>query len=382
MDHCRTTLNVSGADRSGSGARPRIAEPPTAGATARHRRGAARHRHQGSHPVRRRGATARHRRGTARPTLRLVCVGVLLAAGAAAQAQDGDRFGGRLSIVPVDFATRPNVSGSGEAEAVLDGRILTVSGTFEGLSSPAAAAHLHRAPPARRGPAVFALDVTEAVAGRVEGEVDLDDAQVEALRRGGYYVQIATRNNPDGEIRGWLLPRAGADAADGAEPEVDAEQAAGPGGEQEASPGGEADAQAGLGAEADAEPQAGAAGGADAQAGANADELVDAAVPIRYLADQARTGAAAYRNVCASCHQADLSGGFDTPELAGPAFRSLWGGRPVRDLLGYIEAAMPPAGRQPDEATRAAIVAYILRQNGAEAGGAPLSAASQGMIGP
>ena len=402
MDHRRTTLNGSGADRGGSRARPDVAEPPKAGATARHRRGTARRRHQRSQPFRRHGATTRRRRGAARPALRLVCVGVLLAAGAAAQAQDGDRFGGRLSIVPVDFATRPNVSGSGEAEAVLDGRILTVSGTFEGLSSPAAAAHLHRAPPARRGPAVFALEVTEAAAGRVEGEIELDDAQVEALRRGGYYVQVATRNNPDGEIRGWLLPRAeggvGEAAEAGAEQEVeqeaepgteqeaapgaDAEQEAGAGGEREAGTQGEADAQAGPGAEVDAEPQADAAGGADAQAGANGDEPADAAAPIRYLADQARTGEAAYRNVCASCHQADLSGGFDTPELAGPAFRSLWSGRPVRDLLGYIEAAMPPAGRQPDEATRAAIVAYILRQNGAEAGGAPLSAASQGMIGP
>lgn len=380
MDHCRTTLNVSGADRGGSGARPRVAEPPPAGATARRGRGAARRRHQRRQPVRRRGATTRRRRGAARPALRLACVGVLLAAGAAAQAQDGDRFGGRLSIVPVDFATRPNVSGSGEAEAVLDGRILTVSGTFEGLSSPAAAAHLHRAPPARRGPAVFALDVTEAAAGRVEGEIELDDAQVDALRRGGYYVQIATRNNPDGEIRGWLLPRAGTDAAEGAEPGADAEQEAGAGGEREAGAQSEADAQAGPGA--DAEPQADAAGGADAQAGANGDEPADAAAPVRYLADQARTGEAAYRNVCASCHQADLSGGFDTPELAGPAFRSLWGGRPVRDLLGYVQAAMPPAGRQPDTDTLAAIVAYILRQNGAEAGGAPLSAASEGLIGP
>ncbi len=382
MDHRRTALNVSGADRGGSRARPGVAGPPTAGATARHRRGAARRRHQRSQPVRRRGATARHRPGAARPTLRLVCVGVLLAAGAAAQAQDGDRFGGRLSIVPVDFATRPNVSGSGDAEAVLDGRILTISGTFEGLSSPAAAAHLHRAPPARRGPAVFALDVTEAAAGRVEGEIELDGAQVEALRRGEYYVQVATRNNPDGEIRGWLLPRAGADPAEGAEPGADAERDAGAGGEQEAGTEGEADAQGGPETQADAEPQADPARGADAQAEASAYELADEATPIRYLADQARTGEAAYRNVCASCHQADLSGGFDTPELAGPAFRSLWSGRPVRDLLGYIEAAMPPAGRQPDEATRAAIVAYILRQNGAEAGGAPLSAASEGMIGP
>ena len=262
----------------------------------------------------------RGRRGAAGLGVRLVCIAGLLGAASAAHAQDGARFGGRLSVVPVDFATRPNVSGSGEAEAVLEDRTLTVAGTFEGLSSPAAAAHIHRAPPARRGPAVFALDVTAAPSGRVAGEVELDDAQVEALRRGEYYVQIATRNNADGEIRGWLLPRDEAAAA--------------------------------------------------------------ASAPAGYLASQARTGAVAYRNVCASCHQPDLSGGLDTPELAGPSFRSMWGGRPVRELLGYVKAAMPPAGRQPDEGTLAAIVAYILQENGAGAGGAALSAASEGTIGP
>ena len=303
MDHPRTTLDEPGRDRRGREAAP--ARSPR-GSASRHTRPA------GACPVRRRGPLAG----------RLACIGVLLAVAPGAQAQDGDRFGGRLSIVPVDFATRPNVSGSGEAEAVLEDRTLTVAGTFEGLSSPATAAHLHRAPPARRGPAVFALDVTAAASGRVEGEVELDDTQAEALRRGEYYVQIATRNNPDGEIRGWLLPRD--------------------------------------------------------------EEAVEAATPspARFLASQARTGELAYRDVCASCHRRDLSGGFDTPELAGSAFRSMWIGRPVRELLGYVKAAMPPAGRQPDEDTLAAIVAYILRENGAAPGGPALSSASAGIIGP
>ena len=312
MDHPRTTLDEPGAYRRRRGeAGPTPAPPRRSPFPAN----AARVRTAG-----RRGRTAAS----------LACIGLLLAAGSAAPAQDRARFGGRLSIVPVDFATRPNVSGSGEAEAVLEDRTLTVAGTFEGLSSPATEAHLHRAPPARRGPAVFALDVTAAASGRVEGEVELDGAQVEALRRGEYYVQIATRNNPDGEIRGWLLPRG-----------------------EEAS-------------EASAGPPAAPA----------------APAPARYLASQARAGEAAYRDVCASCHRRDLSGGLDTPELAGAAFRSMWGGRPVRELLSYVEAAMPPAGRQPDEATLAAIVAYILRQNGAGAGDAALSPTSAGIIGP
>ena len=304
MDHPRTTLDEPARDRRRGGEAGPSRSP--GGSAIGHARPA------GACPVRRRGPLAG----------RLACIGVLLAAAPGAQAQDGDRFSGRLSIVPVDFATRPNVSGSGEAEAVLEDRTLTVAGTFQGLSSPATAAHLHRAPPARRGPAVFALDVTAAASGRVEGEVELDDTQAEALRRGEYYVQIATRNNPDGEIRGWLLPR-----------DEEAVEAASPS-------------------------------------------------PAGYLASQARTGELAYRDVCASCHQRDLSGGFDTPELAGSAFRSMWTGRPVRELLGYVKAAMPPAGRQPDEDTLTAIVAYILRENGAAPGGPALSSASAEIIGP
>ena len=304
MEHPRTTLHEPGRDpRRGGGAGPARS---AVGSAIGHARPA------GDRPVRRRGRLAG----------RLACIGVLLAAAPGAQAQDGDRFGGRLSIVPVDFATRPNVSGSGEAEAVLEDRTLTVTGTFEGLSSPATAAHLHRAPPARRGPAVFALDVTAAASGRVEGEVELDDTQAEALRGGEYYVQIATRNNPDGEIRGWLLPR-GEEAAE-----------------------------------------------------------VELPSPARYLASQAQTGELAYRDACASCHRRDMSGGFDTPQLAGSAFRSMWTGRPVRELLGYVKAAMPPAGRQPDDDTLTAIVAYILRENGAAPGGAALSSASAGVITP
>ena len=206
----------------------------------------------------------RRRGGAARVAAGLLCIGALVA-GSAGRAQDGARFGGRLSILPVDFATRPTMSGAGRAEARLDGRTLAVTGTFEGLSSPAAAARLHRAPPARRGPAVSALDFTAAASGRLAGEIELDDEQLRALRRGEYYVQVGTRNNPDGEIRGWLLPRAETPA--------------------EPSP---------------AEPP-----------------------PASFLDDQARAGAIAYRNVCATCHQGDLSGGFDAPELAGPAFRSL-----------------------------------------------------------
>ena len=118
-----------------------------------------------------------------------------------------ERFGGRLSRMPVDLVTTHTVTGSGAVDATLDGSELTIVATFEGMSSPATAAHVHRAPRARPGPVAFGVDVPPADAGRIETTVALTDEQVATLRRGHYYLQIHTEGNAGGELRGWLLPR-------------------------------------------------------------------------------------------------------------------------------------------------------------------------------
>ena len=51
---------------------------------------------------------------------------------------------------------------------------------------------------------IFTIEATDTRDGRLSGQVDLDGAQVEALRAGEFYVQIHTEDNPAGEIRGWL----------------------------------------------------------------------------------------------------------------------------------------------------------------------------------
>jgi hypothetical protein len=121
-------------------------------------------------------------------------------------AQDEEQFRGRLSVLPVDFATAPTMSGSGEAHATFADGTLVVTGRFEGLSSRATVAHLHRAPPARRGPVAFTLEVTSDVSGAVGGTFELNASETRTLRESGYYVQIHTETNDDGEIRGWLMP--------------------------------------------------------------------------------------------------------------------------------------------------------------------------------
>ena len=113
-------------------------------------------------------------------------------------------------MLPIDFATAPSISGWGEAQVSLTGRVLAIAGTFEGLSSPATVAHIHQAPPARRGPVAFPIEVSSAspaTSGELSGALELTDAQIRALRNSDYYVQIHTENNPGGEIRGWLMPQ-------------------------------------------------------------------------------------------------------------------------------------------------------------------------------
>ena len=130
---------------------------------------------------------------------------ILLCASMAPALQQAERFHARLSVVPIDFATSASTSGSGSLTAALEGRQLLVTGTFAGLSSPATAAHLHRAPPGLRGPVVFRLTVSTSASGAVGGDFELTDAQTEDVRDGRFYVQIHTERNPAGEIRGWLL---------------------------------------------------------------------------------------------------------------------------------------------------------------------------------
>jgi hypothetical protein len=106
--------------------------------------------------------------------------------------------------VPVSTAT-PTVTGVGSVTATLSGTKLSLTGTFEGLASPATFAKLHRGPKGIRGPAVFDLKVTAAVSGTISGSIDLTPSQVDDLGRERFYVQLHSEKAPDGNLWGWLL---------------------------------------------------------------------------------------------------------------------------------------------------------------------------------
>ena len=63
---------------------------------------------------------------------------------AALSAQQPKTYRARLSPVPIDVSMQATVAGSGSVSAVLTGTTLAVTGTFDGLRSPATVAHIHK----------------------------------------------------------------------------------------------------------------------------------------------------------------------------------------------------------------------------------------------
>ena len=117
-----------------------------------------------------------------------------------------EKFHTRLAPVAMDATMRTTVAGTGTATATLSGTKLAVNGTFEGLLSTATTANLRLSRVTGvRGQAVFDLTVTHATSGSVSGSIDLSSDQVEALRKGRFYVEIQSEKAPDGNLWGWLM---------------------------------------------------------------------------------------------------------------------------------------------------------------------------------
>ena len=135
----------------------------------------------------------------------IVLIGVV-----ALQAQQPKTFKARLSPVPIDLSMQATIAGSGSVSAVLTGRKLAITGTFDGLESPATIAQIHKGPVRGvRGPNVFDLAVakTDATSGTLSGSFDLTPIQLTDLEKGRLYVQLHSEKAPDGNLWGWLLPQ-------------------------------------------------------------------------------------------------------------------------------------------------------------------------------
>jgi hypothetical protein len=134
-----------------------------------------------------------------------LAAGVWIIAGLVA-AQPEEKFKTRLSPVALDITMQASVAGTGSASAVLTGSKLSITGSFEGLRSPATVAHLHEGlATGVRGPAILDLTVSKATGGTIAGSFDLSAEQAESLKKGRLYIQISSEKAPDGNLWGWLL---------------------------------------------------------------------------------------------------------------------------------------------------------------------------------
>jgi hypothetical protein len=125
-------------------------------------------------------------------------------------AQPAKTFKGRIAPVPIDISMQATIAGTGSVTAILTGTKLSVTGTFDGLKSPATIAQIHRSPiRGVRGPVVFDLTVakTDAVSGTLSGSFDLTPLQITDLEKGRIYVQVHSEKAPDGNLWGWLMPQ-------------------------------------------------------------------------------------------------------------------------------------------------------------------------------
>ncbi len=110
--------------------------------------------------------------------------------------------------------------------------------------------------------------------------------------------------------------------------------------------------------------------------------LLTAQQPVApFTAAQAATGKAAYEENCAGCHQADLKGSGSAAPLVGNLFISDFGDHSPKDLIEFLQGAMPPGNPGTlGEQAYVTITAYILQQNGGRPGTQPLTTTTTGSI--
>jgi hypothetical protein len=136
--------------------------------------------------------------------LRAVVATLIVAA--FSQAQSARAFRARLSTVPIDVSMQSTIAGHGSVTATLEGRMLTISGTYQGLRTPATVARVHRGFRGIRGPAFADLKVSGGTSGTISGAIALTKEQIGELGQKLFYVQLHSEKAPDGNLWGWLLP--------------------------------------------------------------------------------------------------------------------------------------------------------------------------------
>ena len=97
--------------------------------------------------------------------------------------------------------------GAGTFSYDVASHVLDYNVTFEGLTGPAAAAHIHG--PADPGASAPPVVPFPAATSPITGTATLTDAQAADLLAGKYYVNVHTAANRGGEIRGQIMVKVG-----------------------------------------------------------------------------------------------------------------------------------------------------------------------------
>ncbi|MGF6607402.1 hypothetical protein OKW45_002302 [Paraburkholderia sp. WSM4175] len=104
--------------------------------------------------------------------------------------------------------------GSGSAKLTYDPstRVVTWNISFSGLTSPTTMAHFHGPAPAGKNAGVkvwLSQKGTMEVTSPITGQATLSPADAKMFEAGDMYINVHTKNNPDGEIRGQVTPPKG-----------------------------------------------------------------------------------------------------------------------------------------------------------------------------
>jgi hypothetical protein len=125
---------------------------------------------------------------------------VLVSAASAATVNYTASLSGRSEIPKTDS------KGKGKLAATFDTqtRAFNYTLTFDGLSGPATAAHIHGPATRAQSAGVVAPLGEKNPASPVTGSITLTDDQVKMLQSSKLYVNVHTTANPGGEIRGQI----------------------------------------------------------------------------------------------------------------------------------------------------------------------------------
>ncbi|CAG4903491.1 CHRD domain-containing protein [Paraburkholderia gardini] len=102
-------------------------------------------------------------------------------------------------------------SGTGSADLTYDPstRVVTWNISFSGLSSQATMAHFHGPAPAGKNAGVkvwLSRKGSMEMTSPISGQATLSPDDVKMFEAGDMYINVHTKNNPNGEIRGQVVP--------------------------------------------------------------------------------------------------------------------------------------------------------------------------------